>query len=327
MTDLQSDHRPIGYLALLRRLEREADGKPRIGKSTTIAEEVATIGQDPFLAFPGSDLSDIRHDKDGRPDLRNQIIGFFGPHGALPLNTTEEVLRWAQSGDLAFVKFTDLFATRFQQLFFRAWSDARAITQFDHADDDSFSRYVGTLIGIGTPAWADRGHISDTNRLGMAALGIGRIKSPVKLRQMLCYDLQSDISIDEHVPTWIAFEGDSLNRLGQQGSTLGRDCFLGSRAQSINEKITIQIKAKTLSEYREFLPGGASHTRMLDIVNSYLGRSFEVSVALSLPADAFEPAVIGKSAELGWMATLEPEPTPPPGTYLPGATYALNTAA
>ncbi len=321
------EERPVGYLALLRKLERDADGKPRIGRNTTMAEEVATIGQDPFLAFPGSDMSDIRRDKAGRPDLRNQIIGFFGPHGALPLNTTEEVLRWAQSGDLAFVRFTDLFATRFQQLFFRAWSDARAITQFDHPDDDRFARYVAALIGIATPAWAERGEIPDANRLAMASLGIGRVKSPVKLQQMLRYDLGAAIGIDEHVPTWIDFEADSLSQLGQQGSTLGRDCFLGSRAQTINEKITIRVRAHTLAEYRDFLPGGAAHTRMLDIVNGYLGRSFEVAVALSLPADAFAPAVVGKSAELGWMATLTPEPPPPPGTFLTGATYTLSAAA
>ncbi len=324
---MTQEARPVGFLALLRRLEREATGKPRIGKSTTLAQEIARIGQDPFLAFPYSDMSEIKKGKDGRLDIRNQIIGFFGPHGALPLNTTEEVLRWAQSGDMAFVRFTDIFATRFQQLFFRAWSDARAITQFDHEDDDSFSRYVGALIGIGTPAWQNRGNVPDTNRLSMAALGVGRVKSPIKLQQMLRFDLDAAITIDEHVPTWIDFEADSRNMLGQQGSTLGQDCFLGARAQSINEKITIQIHAKTLAEYKEFLPGGPSHVRMLDIVNGYLGRTFEVSVALSLPAEAFEPAIIGKSAELGWMATLTPDPTPPPGTYLPGATYALGQAA
>ena len=52
-----------------------------------------------------------------------------------------------------------------------------------------------------------------------------------------------------------------------------------------------------------------------------------VTVSLSLPADAFEPAVIGKSAELGWMASLPAEPPKAPGTYLPGATYALDHAA
>ncbi|MFQ1701968.1 type VI secretion system baseplate subunit TssG [Loktanella agnita] len=318
---------PVGFLALLRKLERHSDGKPRIGKNATIAEEIARIGQDPFLAFPTSDMSDIRKDKQGRPDLRNQIIGFFGPHGALPLDTTEEILRWAQSGDLAFVKFTDLFATRFQQLFFRAWSDARAITQFDHPDDDRFARYLGALIGIGTPAWQDRGEVSDINRLSMAALGIGRVKSPVRLQQMLRFDLNATITINEHATTWIAFEPDTLNRMGQQGSTLGRDCFVGSRAQSVNERIIINVRAKTLDEYNDFLPGGVSHTRMLDIVNGYLGRTCEVSVALSLPAEAFAPAVLGTSTALGWTAKLPADPPPMPGTYLPGATYTLGQVA
>ena len=300
---------------------------PRIGRSTTIAEEAAIIGQDPFLAFPDSDLSDIRKSENGKPDFRNQIIGFFGPHGALPLNTTEEVLRWAQSGDLAFVKFTDIFATRFQQLFFRAWSDARAITQFDHADDDRFARFVASLLGIGTPAWADRGKVSDINRLSVASLGIGRVKSPVKLRQMLRYDLKAEISIQEHVPSWINFETDSLNQLGLRGSSLGRDLFVGGRAQTINDKITIHVRAATLAEYRTFLPGGDAHLRLVDIVNGYLGRSVEVDVALLLPADAFAPAVVGQTAELGWMAAMPPKPPPPPGTYLQGAKYTLNIAA
>ena len=319
--------RPLGFLALLRQLERDAKGKPRIGKNTTLAQEIATIGQDPFLAFPHSDMSDIRKDKSGRPDLRNQIIGFFGPHGALPLNTTEEVLRWAQSGDLAFVKFTDIFATRFQQLFFRAWSDARAITQFDHADDNRFTRYLGALIGVGTDAWQDDDGAVNTRQLALAALAVGRVKSPVKLQQMLRFDLDADIRVLEHEPTWIAFEPDSLSMLGQQGSTVGRDCFVGARAQTVNEKIRIDIRAKSLAEYRGLLPGGPAHARMMQIVNGYLGRTSEVTVSLSLPAEAFEPAVIGKSAELGWMASVPANTPPPPGTWLQGATYALGQAA
>ncbi|SEW40023.1 type VI secretion system protein ImpH [Cognatiyoonia koreensis] len=322
----------VGFLARMRKLERKAQTKPRIGKNVSLKEEVLRLGQDPFLAFPETDFSHIGTDKDGKPELRNQLIGFFGPHGALPLNTTEEVARWVNAGDQAFVRFTDIFATRFQALFFRAWSDARAITQFDHNDGDRFSRYIGAIIGKGTPAWQKRTKaVDDTKSLAMASLAMGRVKSPMRLQQMLRYDLASDVHVEEHVPTWISFESDSLNRLGLRGSTLGRDCIVGSRVQSVNEKIAIHIRTKSLAEYRTYLPGGSAYLRLRDIVIEYLNQSFEVDVKLSLPANQMAPAVIGKSAELGWMASLTPNDAANDPElakkYLPAASYQLTDAA
>ena len=189
----------IGYLAFLRRQERLAGEKPRIGENTTLKQETVTIGQDPFMAFAKSDMSRIEIGPGGKPEIRNQIIGYFGAHGALPLNQTEEALRWANNGDLAFVKFTDIFATRFQQLFYRAWANTRAITQFDHPTGDRFSDYVGSLVGIGNPANKNRDALEDINKLALAPLATGRVKSPVRLRQMLRQDLDANVEVEEHI--------------------------------------------------------------------------------------------------------------------------------
>ena len=322
-----ADTSKIGYLAFLRRQERLAGDKPRIGENATIKQEIVRIGQDPFMAFPLSEISRIEVRPNGTPSVRNNVIGFFGPHGALPLNLTEEAMRWVAEGDMAFVEFTDIFATRFQQLFYRAWSNARAITQFDHPDGDRFAVYLGALVGIGNPANRGRDDLPDINRLALAPLALGRIKSPVRLQQMLRQDLGSDVRVEEHVPTWIVFEPDTLNALGQNGSTMGRDMFLGGRVQSVDEKVRLHVRTKSLKEYRSFLPGGQSYGRMRDIVHWYLGDAYEVDVSLTLPADQVQPAVIGKSAELGWMAALEPAEPRPPDQQVQGATYPLTQAA
>jgi type VI secretion system protein ImpH len=317
----------LGFLAYLRLLERRARGKPRIGKNATMKQEIVTIGQDPYLAFPETDLSDIDREKPDRPNVRSRVIGLFGPYGALPLNTTEEVYRWVKKGDIAFVRFTDVFATRFQQLFFRSWSDARAITQFDHETGDHFLTYVGAVTGIGTPAFQNRDSVPDINKLAMTPLAMGRVKSPVRLQQMLRLDLKAHVSVEEHIPTWIMFEPDGQNRVGMRGSTLGRDLFLGARVQSVSEKIRLHIRTRTLAEYRAFLPGGPSHARLRDIVKWYLGQMFEVDVALTLPASEMRPAQLGKTTELGWMANLPAAVPPDPKSYVSGATYALSEAA
>lgn len=317
----------IGFLAFLRKQERLAGDKPRIGENATLKQELVKIGQDPFMSFAGADMSRISHDASGKPEIRNQIIGYFGGHGALPLNVTEEALRWAEADDMAFVEFTDIFATRFQQLFYRAWANARAITQFDHPTGDRFSDYVGALVGIGNPANKGRDNLEDVNKLALAPLANGRVKSPVRLQQMLRQDLDADVKVEEHIPTWIDFEPDAQNALGMRGSMMGRDTFLGARVQSVDEKIRLHVRTQSLAEYRNFLPGGEAHSRLRDIVAWYLGNRFEVDVSLTLPSDQMQPAQLGQSTELGWMASLEPADPPPPATQVQGATYPLALAA
>ncbi|MCK0122303.1 type VI secretion system baseplate subunit TssG [Loktanella sp. F6476L] len=320
------DLRAIGYLNYLRQLERKNPDKPRIGKNATLAQEIVRIGQDPSMSFPEADFSRIDDHRSGKPSARNAFLGFFGGHGAMPLDQTEEVYRWAMMGDMAYVEFTDIFATRFQQLYFRAWSDGRAITQFDHPGDDRFGRALGSLVGIGTQAYTGRDDLHDINKLALAPLSVGRVKSPVKLQQMLEQDMGADVHVEEFVPTWVIFEPDNHSMLGQNGSTLGRDMVLGGRAQSVQDKIQINIATKSNAEYRSFLPGGESHARLESIVAWYLGMSCEMEVVLTLPADAVEPAVLGKSAELGWMAALPPAQPYAIDEKIKGATYALHAA-
>ena len=100
-----------GFLALLRRLEREQGHRPRIGRSIRRAQDIADIGQDPQLAFPAQELREVDAIGD-RARIRAQFMGFFGPQGALPLNTTEEVLRWQNEGEDGFVRFTDILSAR-----------------------------------------------------------------------------------------------------------------------------------------------------------------------------------------------------------------------
>jgi type VI secretion system protein ImpH len=321
MTTPPPDQAQPGFLALLRQLERKGVGKPRIGRNQRLQHELVRLGQDPFLAFPDSDLSAVDMSQTP-PQVRARFMGYFGPHGALPLNTTEEVFQWLSTGDRAFVAFTDIFASRFIQLYYRSWADARAITQFDHPDDDRFQKYLLSFAGMGTDAFRNQSEIADTLCLRFVSLFFGRVKSPVKLRQMLTLHLSYDITVEEMVPSWMAFEPDTLSRLGQMGSTLGQDMHLGSRIQSIGEKIMLHVRVDTIAAYRRFLPGGTDYTHLESIVFSYLGHAFEVDLALWLPQREVPAAKLGATAELGWMACV----APPPGGdhYVRGTTFRLD---
>ena len=294
-----------GFLALMRRLEREAEDGPRIGRSTRRAQDIVDVGQDPSLAFPAEEITGAG-EKAGRAQIRAQFMGLFGSHGALPLNLTEEVMRWQQEGEGAFVAFTDMLSARFYQLFFRAWSDSHAITQFDRPHQDRFQHYVGAVAGIGSPAFLDHDGFPDMARLPLVSVFGGRVRSAVRLRQLLHVCFGYPVEVREHVASWLDFEPEDCKGLGQ-GGAMGRDLFLGARLQTVNEKICIRLGLPDPGSYRDFLPGAPGHLRLADLVYWYLGKCLDVDLIIALPRDSIPSARLGGDAALGWMAAMRPE--------------------
>lgn len=320
---LKADPAAFGFLALLREVERGQPERPRIGRNSNLREEVVRLGQEPFQAFPDRNISQVTESPEGKLRVRSNFLGYFGPQGALPMNTTAEVRQWYLFKDEAFVRLADLFTNRFQQLFFRAWSDARGITQYDHPGDDRFQAYVGASVGLASPALQGRGTVPDMARLPLVGIAMARVKSPVRLRQILESLCGVSVEIEENVPVWLGFEPSDLTRLGAANSGLGRDCRLGSRVQSVNEKIRVAVKTESLPQYQSFLPGGSSFQRLTELLFSYLGHETEVEIAPSLPADQITGMALGKSGALGWTGWIAP-PTAPPGTYRSDAVFASD---
>ncbi len=314
----------VGLFSLLRELERRAGHKPAIGQNKRLRDAIVHLGQDPALAFPTRDVARVDLTQ-STPRLRAQFMGLFGAFGALPLNWTEEVESWFSAGDESFVAFCDIFTARFQELFFRAWSDARAISQFDHADSDRFQAYILSLLGCGTAANRSGARPDDMTKLHLAPLATGRVKSPVRLRQMLelHFNGRARFRIEEHVPCWLELEPDAHCLLGAQGCTLGENSVLGGYVQSLSAKIRLHVMLSDLAQYQRFLPGGPDHAALQDIVFWYLGQAFDIETALWLPRPQISTAVLGQSTQVGWLACVGSISTPD----LPTATSPLPRSA
>lgn len=321
--ELEDDPYRFDLFRVLRDLERSAPDKPRIGDSTTVSQEVVALAQDPFAGFASSNIARVDKTAKGTPRLFTRFLGFFGPHGALPLNSTLEALNWLHR-DPSFARFADLFANRFQQLFFRAWADARPIAQHDRPADDAFARYVGSFAGIGSPPLANRDAVPDLAKLPYAGLVSSRIKSARRLAQLLRGVMGLDAWIVERVGTWLAFEPDARMALGARGSALGADTVLGQRAYSINDKFRISLRAATLEQYTAMLPGGEVARRIADLVFFYLGHRVEYDVELLLPAKLAPAAQLGVSGQLGWTAWVAPKAAAEDGQYLADARFDLS---
>lgn len=301
---LRAEPHRFDFFTVMRELERSTPDKPRIGDSKVPAEDVVVLGQDPFLEFPASNLSAYEETPARIPRIMTRFLGFFGPQGALPLNTTVEAYAWTTQHDPSFARFTDIIANRFRQLFYRAWADARPIAQYERPAADRFFAYLGSMAGIGSEAFRNRDTLNDIAKASFAGLAGAQVKSVTRLRQMLEAIFRVQVEIVERIGSWLVFEPE--DRLALGAATLGRDAFLGIRAYSINDKFRIRIAASDLEQYRRFLPGGELSEQLTDLVFFYVGHRLDFDVELGLRADLAPAVELGRSGELGWTSWVAP---------------------
>lgn len=292
------------FYGLMRYMERNAVAKPRIGDNITISDDIAVISQDPYTAFPSSNVCGLDKTRQGIPRVHVKFLGMFGPHGALPLHVTETAHIWSLR-DPSFRDFVDVFSTRFLQLFYRAWADARPLSQFERPRQDRYQVYLGSFAGIGTPATRDRSDTVQIERIAHAGLVNSYVKSAARLEQLLRSIIKADLEIIEWIGVWLALDRKEMTALGRNSATLGSDCIVGSQVYSISERFRIRIRCRDLAEYESLLPGSEKAAKLAELVFFYIGHHKEFDVELGLKRSLLPSLQLGKAGRLGltaWVA-------------------------
>ena len=87
---LEAEPWRFDYFVVMRQMERAFSKMPRIGDSAVRREEFVHLGQDPFMAFPASNLARVRSAEAKPLKVFVSSWACLVPQGALPLSTTEE---------------------------------------------------------------------------------------------------------------------------------------------------------------------------------------------------------------------------------------------
>jgi type VI secretion system protein ImpH len=294
------------FYSVLRQLETQFAYQPRIGDSASRRQEFVDLGQDPYFAFPASNVTAARRKPDGRIQILSQFLGLLGPQGALPLALNLEAFHFLRANDDAFARFLDIFNDRFLQLFFRAWGDARPIVHHDRPSADRFETYVGANAGLGSEVYRDLDSVPDIAKIGFAGLMAPAAKSASRLRDLIAGLFGVKVEVEEFVGMRLMFEPDQRSMVGKANASLGRDMLLGAGVYSVQDKFRLRIYVVSLAHYREFLPTGKLARLLADMVFFYAGSEMEWDVELALPAGEAEPMRLGKSGQLGWTTWMAP---------------------
>jgi type VI secretion system protein ImpH len=312
--------------------------RPRIGDSASRSEERLRIswrnnpieapisfGQDPWMAFPASNIyaverrgaakparADEEKEEDSAPErlhIVTRFLGLLGAQGPLPIHTTEETRGWIYDRDKAFAHFLDIFNNRFIQLFFRAWGDSRPIVHNDRPELDRFRAYLGSMIGVGAPAFEHLPALPPGLAHFAGLLG-PKAKSASRLSQTIHGLFGVDAEIEEFVGSWLEFEPQDRSLLGSRNGALGVDFVVGAASFSVLDKIRLRLFVANLPQYLRFLPNGADCDRLVDLMYFYIGDELDWDVELALPARCAEALSLGGGAKLGWTSWIAPEKAP-----------------
>lgn len=302
------------FFDLMRSLEQSHASKPRIGESSARAEDIVFLGQPPHVDFSDGNVSSVTQDKGGRIAVQSRFLGLLGPQGALPLHTSYEAAHWANMRDPAFARFLDVFNNRFQQLFFRAWANARPAVQADRPRENQFLAYLGAMVGIGTPAMRDRGSLHDFSKLAVAGLLAPAVKSASRLENMLSFLFRAKVSVQQFVGVWLALDAREQSVLSAGSCSLGGDSIIGKSAFSLCDKFRVRLEVTDLQQFETFLPDGENFEPMADAINFYLGDIYIYDVEIGIPESRTRPTQLSQFGRLGWTSWMRDKSAEPGDT-------------
>ena len=300
------------FYVAVRRLQGEFRSHARIGYSSALAQDPVRFAQSPALDFAPATLEAFRQNNpDLPPVLYSRHFGLFGPNGPLPLCLTEYARdRILHHGDPTFAAFCNVFHHRLMCFFFRAWADAQKTVDSDRIEDEHWSQYFNSLVGLGQESLHHRDSIPDHAKMYYA----GRLVQQNRNAEGLAAILQDFFGVLTEVLTfvgrWLRLPADSVCRLGvsPETGTLGSTILAGARFWTCQLHFRLRMGPMKLTDMERLLPSGDSFQRLRDWVRLYVGEEFTWDAQLVLAKEEIPDVQLGKAGRLGWTTWLKTKP-------------------
>jgi type VI secretion system protein ImpH len=234
------------------------------------------------------------------------FMGLLGPNGPMPLHVTEYILGRDMAHDKTPACFLDMFNHRMVSLLYRAWAATQQAVNFEQGDDDRFAAYVGSLCGVGMPAFRGRDEVPDVAKLHFSGMLANQTKHAEGLADVLSDFFGVDVSVQEFVGRWVELPDPYCCRLGQspETGTMGRTLIVGRRVWECQMTFRVVLGPMGLRDYLRLLPGGDSLPRLVAWIRDYAGDELAWDVQLILKKDSVPPTRLGQTGKLGWSTWL-----------------------
>lgn len=290
------------------------------------------------LNFPTSDISRVRLKTDadeyppGSPPKRTleelqasqpipadqipitemtvNLMGLAGALGPLDMPTTELIIDRAAKKDSGLKDFLDIFNHRLSSLLYRIRKIHRIGLEDEPPGQDKISKYLFSLIGLGTDGLKGRMMLRDRSLLHYAGLLSQQPRSIVGLELILADYFEIKVKGHQFVGGWYDLDESQWTRIGAksgQNNVLGQGAVvIGTRVWDRQTKIELRLGPLTYQQFLNLIPTGWGYRALCDLTRFYLGETLDVSFRLVLKGEEIPLPMLGMTDEplLGWTSWL-----------------------
>jgi type VI secretion system protein ImpH len=322
LSDAEANATAWEFFALVRRIEQVSPRAPRIGTALDPGEETVDLAHEPSFTFPRTTVAGFDRDR-RRPRVRSLHLGLTGPMGPMPLHMTEIALfERAAKGPNPLGDLLDMVSARMLQSFYRAWASGNPCAQADRPLDDDFASYVGAASGSTSLRF-----VSGAEREGHDAQGFGdwrrlaygghlsALRSAGAVADLMGHVLERPVGVDESVGRWRDIPADARTRIGRRGAhhQLGTGATLGGRFFAVEWDVGLRVRARSMAELEQLLPGGEVHPLLIEAAQAVLPQHIEWHARIEIDEAQIAPARLGRGqrgARLGMTAWVAPRGGP-----------------
>ena len=299
-------------VTLLQRLR--ADSQP-VGRFSNPEDEAVHFTVNNQLAFPASQIQEIRWQGDAPPKMQVNFMGLTGPMGVLPYSYSELILERLRAKDNTLQSFLDIFNHRLLSLFYRGWEKYRFPVTYRMGDEDRFTHYLLDLIGLGTSGLQERQAVPDDAFLHYVALLGEQSRSASALEAILCDYFEVPVEIEQFSGAWYRLDRATqccMKDDDEVSQQLGKGAVVGDEIWDQQSRVRIKLGPMPLAQYCDFLPDGNAFEPLRAITKFFSNGEFDFEVQLLLNRDDVPPSEIGYegdiSPRLGWVTWLKSAP-------------------
>lgn len=276
-----------------------------LGQTLIPGEEGVRFTVKPGFAFPPSDISSLdRPDDDGPFVMGIPFMGLIGPSGVLPQWINELAAeRWREK-DFSLTAFFDIFHHRLISLLYLAWKKHRFPENYLPGARDRLSRYLLSLVGLGTKGTAERMGLPLESLIFYSGFLSRSVPCAVAIEATVEYFSETKVQVEQFIDRRIPVSPEDQTQLGSANGSLGVDAVCGSLAWESQTKFRVNLGPAGYDAFLRFMPSGDMLQPIFSLVRYMVGIEYEFEIGVFLKREEVPPCVLGmetpKSPRLGW---------------------------
>ena len=308
---------------MLQKMERER--KP-VGYFITPQQETIRFSARTSLAFPPSEIHDLRRNEDGPASMTVEFMGLCAAISVMPTPYTEFLLARARQKDHAMEDFLNIFNHRMISFFYRGWEKYRFFIEYERTGEDPVSQRLMDLLGLGTDGLRERSGIPDAAYLNYVGLLGRHVRSAASLQQILEDYFAVKVEIQQFAGAWRKLSPENqtcFNGFDGANERLGVGVVAGDEVWDHHGRIRVSMGPMPFAQYLKFLPGQDAYHELVAWLRFYSNGSYETEVQLVLAREDAPACELGTGGErrpqlglVSWLKTKPLDRDPADATYL-----------